>query len=406
MILFQIILLIVLNTFTKATDLAQLAFVSSENMKSHQMIIIKNSTVKNEAPNESTLDCYYIKDWQAKYHFHGKQHPYIYYFVTQCLDELFQVIRSDVKFNYDGSQDLLELPEGCIAPHIDQPKDNPCEDGQKLGDNILQNATQLLIWKMVFHAEQLSEQEDDLNVPNIDTDDLNQVLFGLKDIQDIILNVVRESRIVYPSEKSENGEHSKFQYVFADGSTGHKTVDWGLKKSVLEVTDSNGSTKKRTDNGDGTSEIVYKDSQGNIQYIETIKLSLDDTSKEEVTLYSAENEPISPSFIRTSQPDSFLVDFSIPKEILTPFISTVKFLIKTIRDHLIQKLNCFAESIIDTENNYLIFVCINTVKNNTDFYITKLFLEAITCGKLAECSQKASSVFSFLHRKLIFELSS
>lgn len=404
MVLFQIILLVTFNSVIFASDLSQMAFVSSETMKTHQMIIIKNSTVRNDAPNEDTLECYYIKDWQAKYHFHGKLHPYIYYYVTQCLDELFQLIRSDVKFNYDPSDDLLDLPEGCIAPHIDQPKDNPCEDGQNLGDNILQNATQLLIWKLIFHAEQLSEQEEDLNIPNIDIDDLNEVLFGLTDLKDIIQNIVKNSVIVHPSEKSESADNSKFHYVFSDGSTAHKNVDWKLKKSVLEVKDSDGSSKKRTDNGDGTSEIVFQDSQGNIQYIETIKLSIDDPTKEEVIIYSSENDPISPKFTRTHQPDNFLVDFSIPDSILTSFQSTLEFLTKTINQHLIEKLNCFSEKIINTEKNYLIYVCINTVKNNTNFYISKYFLEAIICGKLAECNQRSSSVFSFLHRKLIFEL--
>ena len=191
--------------------------------------VLKNTTLRVKEPTEELKDCEYVRDWEASYVFQSKAHDIIYYFVQQCLDKDFKMIRQAVSYNYDNQSQKTLLPEGCPVPMIQDRKSNPCENGIALGFQLQKDFARV-ITSEIYHNP-ASVADIDAETPTTG-EGLAVVLQSLPKLEKMIdeallASMYTTSQNIKAKELKNNGDGSwEEQYWYPDGSRGFMTRDY------------------------------------------------------------------------------------------------------------------------------------------------------------------------------------
>ena len=374
----------------RGNRLESLAFVSVDQLNTKEVQIIKNITVKNKSENEETKNCFYFRDWIAKYSFKNDKKKSIYYYVIQCLDQSFEVIKSSVKFNYDGGDERLMLPEGCISPII--PKDermDPCKRGKALGKAILSDFVEMLGRKLLFHIKAVSDLESE-SIEGLSTDRLDEMVQRIPELVELIEQIQEEER------KKPDLQPIK-RDILRDGS---KVDSFSLKNEQLATLTHEpsgkltskfklieGGIRTRVDNIDKTSEIVRKDAQGRVQWIMTIQPDIDDEAFEFVQLYSSERKAIGAPFRRLRTSAQIYDDVEISEEIYFAFSEAAEFYIKTIEEYVTERVKCFVKGIVPNKEDYLVYVCASLDSDFIKQEVLQKFQKLLVCKNKCFCDK-------------------
>lgn len=314
-----------------------------------------------------------------------------------------RVIRNSVKFNYDGQANTYDLPEGCMAPVIDAPKETPCKNGTLLGSNILSAVSQLLTKKIVFHSSTVARNEPDgqlLTREKLDEmarrmPELSEILEALNEENEAqnILNRTVDKRI-----KNSDGTIT-LVYRFKDGTQAYRTRQ--LDSTILtEILLTSGERLERRDLRDKPSEEVLKDANGKIIWMRNI-IAIAGAFKPYKTLYESDTKakrwelvstyntkrelmgaPIQKIHHRRREP----IWVQIPDEIRDAFEETSGFYSKALNTYVMDKMKCFTREILNVPELYLTFVCATTQQDSPEQILRMLLAKALVCGKKVDCS--------------------
>ena len=386
--IFILTLSILIKNITPSSALS-MAVTSINELDPKKAQIIKNQTIRNDQSKSDTNDCYYFRDWEAKYPFKHNSFRYIYYFVLQCLDSAFQVIKSSVKFNYDGGNEKQILPEGCISPKIESKETNsPCEGGKKLGRRVLEDIIEMLGRKLIFHIDAVSDLEEE-TIEGLSTDRLDELVQRIPELRELISQIINEEDTkenLKPVRIDTQEDGSRMEsFVFDDGKTAIRTIyNSGIIETIVDY--KGNGTKKIVTNIDKTIEIIRKDNEKNIMWIQTIQKDIDDPDYEKIQILSKDKKNIGPSFSRLKQSQGIHKNIEVDENIYFAFSEATDYFTETVNEHITNKLKCFMENIIPHREDYLVFVCSNLDKEEIKKELIHKFQKLMICGKKVDCS--------------------
>ena len=373
------------------------------NLPSKPISILKNETIRNRSTDQSTQECSYFRDWQAKYASNSSKSKFIFYFAMQCLDSNMMVVRSSVKFNYDGQADTYDLPEGCMAPIIDPPKESPCKNGTLFGANILGAVSELLTKKIVFHAETVAKNEPHGQI--LTQEKLDEISRRMPELAEILekLNHENEAQNILNrtiDKKITNSDGTiTLVYRFKDGTQAYRTKE--LDGTVLtEILLTSGERLERRDPKDKPSEEVLKDPKGKIKWIRNIipiagdfkpyKTLYENDAKakrwELVSTYNIKRELMGVPILKIHHPLREPIWVQIPDEIRDAFEETSAFYSSSLEAYVMDKMKCFTKQILNVPELYLTFVCATTQQDSPGQILKMHLAKALVCGKKVDCS--------------------
>ena len=342
---------------------AQVAFTSYTAMLDSPVEVIKNELVRNTSDEPDLKNCVFLRDYIAKYSFDNDEHPHIWYFVYQCLNEDMTELNSYVTFNYNGdpsSVNTHELPEGCVPPTVSEPPANPCKNGFEIGEKLSRDVAKLVTKKIVHHP--LAEINPD---GEVDSNKLDVMVAKIPELESKLEELIETNHatdledIVPELITNENGEITQV-YLFPSGT------------SIVVVTKPNGDTIRTNKYADGTSTEInvdddgktiietYKDKNGNFNGSRTITEYNPDKSKEKVVERDANRVKIS-SIIRMKRKYNEKVsDVNVPDYVEDLFQNAAEEFAEILTSYVEAKIKCFSENTIDVKEDYLTFVCSTT----------------------------------------------
>lgn len=374
------------------STLSSVAFTSATEMNKQTSHVVKNELIKNDSPTPDTQQCVYFRDYEVVYKFENENKKHIYYFMFQCLDADFNVLMNRVKFNYDGGDHQLELPEGCLPPQIPETPDNPCQHGFELGEEVIKDITTLVTKKLVQHPQ---EQLPDSDVTqNIDTEQLDVLNQQLPELGELMEKLLEENHASNPENREpddviENEDGSKTDiYHFSNGDVAEKTKkENGDIETILYKHDD--TVEVRTDMPSGISDVTLYDTEGIAVYHKSIEPVEENPEFVRVTTYNYDDELVGPVEIypRVHPEDPIPLDIQISEEIAEKLDLANQQFANAIEKYVDERLKCFSEHLIDVKESYLTFVCSTTGHSSIQDVLRKYFAETIVCGKHLNCEE-------------------
>ena len=162
------------------------------------------------------------------YKFELEDKKHIYYYMLQCLDQGFGVLKTNVKFNYDGSNEMNELPEGCMPPTVPSPDKNPCENGFALGSEVVEEIGTMLVKKIIHNPSDEIPKEGVSS--SIDNEKLQTVIRKLPDLAAKLEDILENNHSSNlnnrePHEKllNEDGTETGI-FHFTNGDVAERTI--------------------------------------------------------------------------------------------------------------------------------------------------------------------------------------
>jgi hypothetical protein len=317
------------------------------------------------------------------------------------------VVKSSVKFNYNGSEKRHLLPEGCISPVVDtREHDTPCEHGRRLGLQLVTDIIEMAVRKLLFHVEAVSNLESE-TIYEMSTDRLDEMVERvpeLIELLDDIKSVEREKGELTPIRVDEHQDGSKVEtYVLEDQRTVVKTMYPDKRVQVL-TNMKDGGTTIRQDSKDKTSEIIRKDASGKILWIQTIQPDLSFEDYEKVQIFTAEKKPVGLPFDRLMTRAEAHHEIEIPEDIYFAFSESTNFFVETVQEYILERLKCFVRSIVPSREDYLVFVCASLDKDQIQKNLVKIFQKTVVCKKKVDCDAVEERILTQL--KLYVEFGS
>jgi len=365
---------------------SNVAFTSYTDMLNSEPTEIANVIVKNTDPTELTKDCDYIREWKARYNFtQNDKHEFIYYYVWQCLDTSMKLLRSNVTFNYDGDDNNMhELPEGCVPPSPEVTPPNPCENGFKLGEDIIENVATMVTKKLVDHPQ--TEDVPEKLTDSLNPDELDEVLKNLPELEDVLEKLVEENHATNPEnrapdETEENPDGTVTEvYKFPNGDTAKKTPTDEKTTTVLEKPD--GTTITQVDKPNQPSVVEKKDPQGVLVERRTIAPNPDDPTEEIVTTFNPPGTDKPTKITRPIQPPGTPIDVVVPEDVEKEFDDAAQGFAAALEKYVEESVKCFSEQVINVQESYLTFVCAETGHSSIKEALEERFAGQMLCDKL------------------------
>ena len=385
----QILLCLILIS-SLSCSLSDVAFTSKTDFSKSQGHILKNQIFKNENPTEDTKDCAFFRDFEIVYKFENKEKKHIYYFLMQCLDQGFGIVKSDVKFNYDGGSEMMSLPDGCMPPSVPIPEKNPCENGFALGSEVVEEIGTMLIKKLVHHPLQHIPKEG--IAMSIDSDKLDTVRKNLpelaKKMEDLLeQNHASNTENRKPDDELINEDGSKTEiYNFANGDVAERTPNKnGDIETILYKED--GTVEVKTEMPSGISDVTLYGKDGLAIYHKSIEPSEHDPDMMKITTYNYNDEIVGKPEYFPKNPNPVPLDVNFTDEVVKSLEESNVGIAESIQDYVNERLTCFAENLINVKESYLTFVCSTTGHASIQDLIRKNFAETIMCGKDIDCDE-------------------
>lgn len=367
---------------------SNVAFTSNSQLSKTPVHIIKNEIIKNENPNENTIECKYFRAYEAKYKFESRTHDHIYYFIDQCLDNNFEEIWSETQFNYDGLHEKHNLPEGCVPPQVQEPPNNPCEHGFELGEELIKHVSTIVSQQLIDHPEDTNLLES--TNQTIDIDQLDQMKKNLPELEKLLMDtlLVNNHDNPHSSEPSatinnKDGTMTEIFYL-ANQSTGERTIkpEGNIETIIYQP---NGNVIWRNDTPDGLGEIIYYDPEGNPYLFKSVEAIIDNPEYEKITTYDLNEKQIGVPIERLRLHNKTPLDVYISPDQLQMFDEISKNFSELIANFVTEKVKCFSENVINLEENYLTFICSTQGHTSIKDVIKQKFGERIICGKHLDC---------------------
>jgi hypothetical protein len=367
---------------------SNVAFTSNSQLSKTPVHVIKNEIIKNENPNENTIECKYFRAYEAKYKFESNTHNHIYYFIDQCLDDSFEEIWSKTQFNYDGLNEKHNLPEGCVPPQVQEPPNNPCEHGFELGEELIKHISTIV-------AQQIFDHPEDTNLIEtgdqpIDMNQFDQVKKKLPELEKLLMENLRINNDDNPhsneSSAKINNEDGTVTEIFylANNSTGERTYkpEGNIETIIYQ---SNGNVVWRNDTPDGLGEIIYYDPEGNPYLFKSVEAIIGKPDYEKITTYDYNEKQLGVPIERLRLHNKTPLDVYISSNQLKMFDEVSKNFSEIIANFVTEKVKCFSENVINLEENYLTFVCSTQGHTSIKDVIKQKFGERVICGKHLDC---------------------
>lgn len=362
------------------------AFTSYTDMMNSEPTEIANIIVKNTEPTELTRDCEFIREWKARYNFtQNQKHEYIFYYVWQCLDNNMKLLRSNVTFNYDGDDNNMhELPEGCVPPSPETPQENPCQNGFKLGEDIIKNVATMVTKKLVDHPQE--NEVPEVFKDTLNPDALDEVLKELPELQDTLEKLIEENHATNPEnrapdETKPNPDGTVTEvYKFPNGDVAEKTPTDDKTTTVLTKPD--GTTITQVDKPDEPSVVEKKNPEGVLVERKVIEPNPEDPSEEIVRTFIPPDTSTPTEMTRNRRPPGSPIDLEIPEDVEEKFDTAAKNFSATLEKYVEESVKCFAEQVINVQESYLTFVCAEQGHSSIREALEARFGGQMMCSKL------------------------
>lgn len=369
---------------------SNVAFTSYTDMMNSEPTELANVVVKNTDPTETTRDCIFIREWKARYNFtQSDKHEYIYYYVWQCLDVSLKLLRSNVTFNYDGDDNNMhELPEGCVPPSPEVTPPNPCENGFKLGEDIIKNVSTMVTKKLVDHPQDNEFPEEVLE--NVDPNELDEVLKNLPDLEEQLEKLVEENHATNPEnrpadETKPNPDGTVTEvYKFPNGDVAEKTPTDDKTTTVLTKPD--GTTVTQVDKPNEPSVVEKRDPEGKLVERKIIEPNPEDPTEEVVRTFNPPDTQTPTEITRSRQPPGTPVDVDIPADVEEQFDNAAQGFAASLEKYVEESVKCFSEQVINVQESYLTFVCAETGHDSIRAALEERFAGQMMCEKI-DCDQ-------------------
>ena len=386
----KVVLGLVLLTSLNAA-LSDVAFTTQSEMSKNTSHVLKNEMFKNESPTEETKDCIYFRDFEIVYKFENENKKHIYYFMFQCLDNAFNVLKSNVRFNYDGGDHRLELPDGCLPPEIPETPDNPCQHGYDLGTEVIKDISTIVTKKLINHPQPQIPEEIALS---IDTSKLNTVNENLPGLQNMLSKLLENNHAANPENRepddqidNEDGTRT-YIYHFDNGDVAEKTAkENGDIETILYKND--GTVEVQTIMPSGISDVTLYNAEGVAVYHKSFEPFEENPEYVKVTTFNYDDEVVGdveiyPNFHRD---DPVPLDVDFTTEVVQKLEEVNSDFADAIEKYVNEKLKCFSEHLINVKESYLTFVCSTTGHASIKDVIRKNFAETLVCGKHVNCEE-------------------
>lgn len=368
---------------------SEVAFTSLNEMKKEPVHILKNEIIRNIEPTNDTLVCIYFREYIAKYKFQNPKHQHIYYFQFQCLDINFDMIRTETSFNYDGSDEMSILPEGCVPPVIEKPPENPCQYGFDLGEDLIKNISTMLAKKLINHPSRSLPSNEITSSISIDKlIGLNRRISGL---EKVLEQVIEDNHASNPANKKpdhivDNEDGTQTTIYFIGDETAERTVkESGEVQTVVYKV--NGTIILRMDYADNFGQITHYDKDGNPRLFKSIEPVEGHPDLEKIISYNLDEEPIGEPLIRNRFENIIPVDVDLSAENEKDFKEAADLFAETLEKYVKERITCFSESIINIEENYLTFVCASEGHISIKKLMEQKFGESMVCGRHLDCDR-------------------
>ena len=300
------------------------------------------------------------------------------------------MLKSSVQFNYDGGADKQVLPEGCITPKIKSKDDEgPCEKGKDLGRALLADVVQMLGRKLLFHVDAVSGLEPE-SVDGLSTDRLDELVQRVPELMELIDAILERENAraaIDPvrTDMAENGSKIE-RFVLQDGRTVTRTTEPGGTVTTLTDLSADG-TLKRVDHIDKTAEIIRRDSDGTVLWIQTIQADSRDPRYEHVQILSTGKKPIGVPFTRPKTLPEVHERIEVLEEIYFAVSEATEYFTDTLQEHVTERLKCFLEGVVPNREDYLLFVCGSLDKETVKGHLVHTFQKLMVCRKKVDCSE-------------------
>lgn len=365
---------------------SEVAFTSYNSMANSEYEVLTHVVVKNSDPTETTQDCKFIKEFKTRYNFTtSEEHQYIYYYVWQCLDTSMKLLRSNVTFNYDGDDNNMhELPEGCVPPSPEVTPPNPCENGFKLGEDIIENVSTMVTKKLVDHP-QTNDVPEKL-VDSLNPDELDEVLKSLPELEDVLEKLVEENHATNPENRPADETHENPDgtvtevYKFPNGDVAEKTPT--DEKTTTVLTKPDGTTITQVDKPHEPSVVEEKNPEGVLVERRTIEPNPEDPTEEVVTTFNPPGTDKPTKITRPRQPPGTPIDVEIPEDVEEEFDNAAHGFAAALEKYVEESVKCFAEQVINVQESYLTFVCAETGHSSIREALEERFAGQMMCDKL------------------------
>lgn len=371
--------------------LSDVAFTSQNEISKQTAHVTKNELFRNESPTEQTRECVFFRDFEVVYKFTAENKKHIYYFMFDCLDEAFNVLKSRVTFNYDGGENRMVLPEGCIPPTIPEPPNNPCQHGFDLGTEVIKDISTMIVKKLVNHPQEaIPDQEITVS---IDSDKLDQVNQALPELESMLDKLIEENHSKNPENLKVDGEITNDDgtkthvYNFVNGETAERTKKLnGDIETILYKNDE--TVEVRTEMPSGIIDMSLYNKEGIAVYHKSIEPIEDEPDFVKVTTYNYDDEivgqpEIFPRYSQNAKP----LDVDFTEEVVNKLDSANANMAMAIEKYVNERVTCFSEHLINIKENYLTFVCSTTGHSSIKDVILKNFAETLVCGQNIDCQE-------------------
>jgi hypothetical protein len=368
--------------------LSTVAFTNPTNMSKSKPRVLKNEMFKNDNPTEETKDCNYFRDYEVVYNFETADKKHIYYYMFQCLDNEFAVVKSKVRFNYDGSENRLELPEGCIPPSVPKTPDNPCQNGFDLGEEVIRDVSTMVIKKLVNHPQDVPENEFTMSIDTDKLDEVNQKLPELTKMLDELLVKNHESNPEdrEPKDVIENEDGTKTHvYHFVNGDVAEKTKkENGDIETILYKADQ--TVEVRTEMPSGIVDVTLYDQEGIAVYHKSIEPVEGHPEYVKVTTFNYDDEVVGqPEIFPRHEYDGLPLDIEFTEDVVKQLDQANTLFASAIENYVNERVTCFSEHLINVKESYLTFVCSTTGHASIKDIIQQNFADTLMCGKNIDC---------------------
>ena len=371
-------------------SLSDVAFTNPVDMSKSKPHVTKNEIIKNQDPTEETKECIYIRDFEVVYNFETEQKKHIYYYMLQCLDNDFSVLRSNVTFNYDGSDNRLHLPDGCIPPSIPEKPDNPCQHGFDLGTEVIKDVSTMVIKKLVNHPQEIPQKELTMS---INTNELYQVNQKLPELTKLLDDLLEQNHAANPENRKEEdvitNEDGTLTHIyhFVNGDVAEKTEKLnGDIETILYNADE--TVEVRTEMPSGITDITLYDKEGIAVYHKSIEPIEDNPDYVKITTFNYDDEVVGETEIFPKYKSRQVpLDVEFSQEVVDKLDEANTAFASAIENYVNERVTCFSEHLINVKESYLTFVCSTTGHSSIKDIIQQNFAETLICGTNINCDE-------------------
>jgi hypothetical protein len=383
----KVILGLLLLTSLKGS-LSDVAFTTQSDMSKKKPHVTKNELFKNDNPTTETKECKYFRDFEVVYNFETEEKKHIYYYMFQCLDNDFSVLKSNVTFNYDGGENRMHLPDGCIPPSIPETPDNPCQHGFDLGTEVIKDVSTMITKKLINHPQEIPQKEITMSIDANKLDEVNQKLPELAKLLDDLLEKNHasnpENRKIEDSITNEDGTVTHI-YHFANGDVAEKTKkDNGDVETILYNADE--TVEVKTEMPSGVTDVTLYDKEGIAVYHKSIEPIEGNPDYVKITTFNYDDEIVGePEIYPKFESRPVPLDIEFDQDTVNKLDDANKLFASAIENYVNERVTCFSENLINVKESYLTFVCSTTGHASIKDIIQQNFAETLMCGGNIDC---------------------